>query len=87
MGDSVAPLRLHDLRRAMATALAEARIAESVVDRIQNHAATSSAPSAVARVYQHSELLTQRADALERWADMTTGRSARIIELASRTIE
>lgn len=73
--------RLHDLRRAMATALAGAGIAEGVVDRIQNHAASGSAPSAVARVYQQSDLLPQRAAALDRWADMVLGEESQLIVL------
>ncbi|PWE33427.1 hypothetical protein DDZ14_04290 [Maritimibacter sp. 55A14] len=65
--------RLHDFRRSMATALAAAGVSEGVVDRIQNHAASGSAPSAVARVYQQSDLLPQRAAALDQWADMVIG--------------
>lgn len=70
LGEEVQPWRLHDLRRAMATYLASAGVAEGVVDRIQNHSASSSAPSTVARVYQQSDLLPQRKEALTRWADM-----------------
>lgn len=74
LGDHVAQWRLHDLRRAMATALAHEGVPEGVVDRILNHAATSSAPSSVARVYQQSDLLPQRAAALDLWADMVTAK-------------
>lgn len=80
LGDSVEPWRLHDLRRAMATALAGAGVPEGVVDRIQNHAASGSAPSAVARVYQQSDLLTQRAAALDRWAEMVTSRTSAVVQ-------
>lgn len=66
------PWRIHDLRTAMATALAGAGVPEGVVDRIQNHSASGSAPSAVARVYQQSDLLLQRAAALDRWSEMVT---------------
>ncbi|PRY23157.1 site-specific recombinase XerD [Aliiruegeria haliotis] len=59
---------LHDLRTAFASHCAEAGVSESVVDRVLNHVATGSRVSAVARVYQRSELLPQRAQALERWA-------------------
>ncbi len=72
LGDGFEPWRLHDFRRAMATALAGTGVPEGVVDRIQNHAATGSAPSAVARVYQQSDLLPQRAAALNRWAELVT---------------
>ncbi len=60
--------RFHDLRTAFATAMAEAGEPENVVDRILNHVASGSAPSAVARVYNRAEQLPQRARVLERWA-------------------
>ena len=82
LGEEVPNWRLHDFRRAMATALAEAGYPEGVVDRIQNHSAVGSAPSAVARVYQQSDLLPQRAAALDRWAEMVTLTEARVIQLA-----
>ncbi len=62
--------RLHDLRTAFASALCDAGEPENVVDRVLYHAATGSAPSAVARVYNRSELLPQRARVLDRWAGM-----------------
>jgi integrase len=62
--------RLHDMRTAFASALCEAGESESVVDRILNHSAVGSAPSAVARVYNRAENLPQRAAALDRWASM-----------------
>lgn len=74
--------RLHDIRTAMATALAEAGEPENVVDRILNHSATGSAPSAVARVYNQAEMLPQRAAALDRWAEMVTSESAQMLRLA-----
>ncbi|MCP4192806.1 MAG: tyrosine-type recombinase/integrase [Planctomycetaceae bacterium] len=83
LGDAVAHWRLHDLRRAMATYLAGAGIAEGVVDRIQNHSASGSAPSAVARVYQQADLLPQRAAALDKWADMVTRKNAEVLKLVA----
>ena len=62
--------RLHDLRTAFASALCDEGEPENVVDRVLNHSATGSAPSAVARVYNRAELLTQRARVLDRWAAM-----------------
>lgn len=59
--------RFHDLRTAFATAMAEAGEPETVVDRILNHVASGSAPSAVARVYNRAKQLPQRARVLERW--------------------
>jgi integrase len=49
--------RFHDLRSAFATAMAEAGEPETIVDRVLNHAASGSAPSAVARVYNQSAQL------------------------------
>jgi integrase len=72
LGDDFEHWTIHDLRTAMASALAAAGIPEGVVDRILNHAATASAPSPVARVYQRDSLLPQRAQALERWGQMVT---------------
>lgn len=66
----VADWTFHDFRTAFATHCAEAGVPEAVVDRVLNHAATGSAASAVARVYQRSALLPQRAEALEQWAEM-----------------
>ena len=62
--------RFHDFRTAFATAMAEAGEAEGVVDRILNHSASSSSPSAVARVYNQSQQLKQRAEVLDRWAKL-----------------
>jgi integrase len=72
LGDGFPSWRLHDLRTAMATGLAEVGFSESVVDRILNHVAGGSAPSAVARVYQRGDLLKERARALDAWAAMLT---------------
>ena len=83
LGDDVAPWRIHDLRTALATALAEAGEPEGVVDRILNHSASGSAPSAVARVYQQSDLLPQRARALDHWANVVTRDQADVLQLHS----
>lgn len=81
LGDDFDPWRIHDIRTAMATALAEAGEPEGVVDRILNHAASGSAPSAVARVYNQADMLPQRAHALDRWADMVTHESSKVVRL------
>ena len=81
LDEEVPHWRLHDLRTAMATALAEAGEPEGVVDRILNHSASGSAPSAVARVYQMSDLLPQRARALDLWARMVASGGADVLPL------
>lgn len=84
LGEDFEPWRIHDVRTALATALSEAGETESVVDRILNHVASGSAPSAVARVYNQAEMLPQRARALDRWADIVTGTSKiRLFEVAN----
>ncbi|MEO0667558.1 MAG: tyrosine-type recombinase/integrase [Pseudomonadota bacterium] len=81
LGDDFEHWRIHDLRTAMASALASANIPESVVDRILNHVAQGSAPSAVARVYNQADMLPQRAAALDRWAEMVTGEEAKVVAI------
>lgn len=71
--------RMHDLRRAQATALAEAGVDEGVVDRIQNHVAVGSRASAVAGVYNRAQKLPERAKALNLWTDMVLGQRAHVI--------
>lgn len=63
------PWRLHDLRTAFATAMVEHGVPENVADRVLNHSAVGSAPSAVARVYNRAAMLDQRKAALDLWAD------------------
>ena len=75
------PWILHDLRRAQATALAEAGFDEGVVDRIQNHVASGSRASAVAAVYNKAKKLPERAEALDAWARMVTMDSSNVLTL------
>ena len=82
LGPDFEPWRFHDIRTAMATALADAGEAEAVVDRILNHVASGSAPSAVARVYNQAEQLPQRANAVDRWAAMVTGIQPKILRIS-----
>lgn len=63
----------HDLRTAFATEMASRGELETVVDRILNHAASGSAPSAVARVYNRSQYLPERKRILDDWAAIVTG--------------
>ncbi|WP_299872842.1 integrase family protein [uncultured Sulfitobacter sp.] len=81
LGDKVGPWRIHDIRTAFSTAMADADVPEAVSDRVLNHVAGGSAPSAVSRVYNQAEMLPQRAAALDRWAALVTGESADVIKL------
>lgn len=72
---------LHDLRRSHATELVEAGLPEGVVDRIQNHVAVGSRPSAVSAVYALAKMLPERARAMDIWAELVTGQTGQIVEL------
>lgn len=76
-----APWVLHDLRRSQATALAEAGFDEGVVDRIQNHVAGGSRASGVAAVYNKARKLSERARALDAWADMVCELDGSVVQL------
>lgn len=76
IGADIDHWRLHDLRTAFATIMAEADADEAVVDRILNHVAAGSAPSVTARVYNRAKKLPQRRIVLERWGSMVTGKDA-----------
>lgn len=71
----------HDLRRSQATVLAEAGFSEAIVDRLQNHTAVGSRPSQVAQVYQLADMLTERARAMDFWAELITGETEKAIAL------
>lgn len=81
LGADFEPWRIHDIRTAFATSMAEAGVSEAVADRVLNHSASGSAPSAVARVYNQSELLPQRARALDKWAALVIGESSNVVRL------
>lgn len=76
------PWRFHDFRTAFATAMAESGASEGVVDRVLNHSASASAASAVARVYNHSKQLKQRAAVLDHWSVLVTRHSADVVSIA-----
>lgn len=64
------PWRLHDFRRAFATAASDVlHVAPEVADRCLNHVG-SSTTSTISRVYARNEMFDQRRDALERWAGL-----------------
>lgn len=64
------PWRLHDLRRAFATAACDLLdVDPAVADRCLNHVGASTT-STVARVYGRSELFAQRKEAVTRWAEL-----------------
>jgi integrase len=58
---------LHDLRRTVATGMADLGIAPHVIDKILNH--QSGVLRGVAAIYQRNEFLAERQDALQKWAE------------------
>jgi integrase len=63
----IRPWRLHDLRRTMATRMAdELRILPHVVEAILNH--RSGVVSGVAAIYNRASYRAEKREALERWA-------------------
>ncbi|MFT6675940.1 MAG: integrase [Sulfitobacter sp.] len=81
LGDNFQSWNIHDLRTAFATAMVERGIPENVADRVLNHSAVGSAPSAVARVYNRAGLLEQRARALDLWAQLVTEAQSSVVKL------
>jgi integrase len=59
--------RLHDFRRTMVSAMVDFGIDATTADRCLNHTGAATM-STVQRVYQRSDLLDQRRNAVERWA-------------------
>ena len=86
-GIEVAPWRLHDLRRSVATHMAETlRIPPHVIEAVLNHVSGSKA--GVAGTYNRAAYLDERKAALNAWADYlarVTGaaQSDNVVELAS----
>src|SRR5439155_4448137 len=62
----VATWRLHDLRRTMATRLAELGVPHPVVSKALNHSPRG--VMGVSSIYNRYEYLDERREALERWA-------------------
>lgn len=63
-GGTLAPWRLHDIRRSVATHMVRLGVTETVVGRVLNHAAQG----VTARVYALHSYAPEKRDALDRWA-------------------
>jgi integrase len=63
---TIPPWRLHDLRRTAVTGMAELGIRGDVIELAVNH--QSGARGGIAGVYNRSELMTERRDALAAWS-------------------
>lgn len=69
--------RLHDLRRSVATAMADAGVEVVVADKILNHASSATLPGVVG-IYQRSELWDRRVAAMAKWAELLGGAVAKL---------
>lgn len=77
--------RLHDLRRTGVTVMARLGIGPHVADRVLNH--TEGTIKGVAAVYQRHEFLTERAAALDAWAQHVLGVASGVgIEPTTRNV-
>lgn len=81
--------RLHDLRRTVATGLAELGEQPHVVEAILNHISGSKA--GVAGVYNRASYANEKRKALDLWADhidaLANGRAGNVVSLAKRAGE
>jgi integrase len=68
---NLAPFVLHDLRRTAVSGMVELGVRVDVVELVVNH--TSGVRGGVAGVYNRSELMPERAEALERWSRHVAG--------------
>jgi integrase len=85
-GAPIPPFRLHDLRRTCASGLMRLGVPLPVTERVLNH--VSGSFGGIVGVYQRDALLTERADALERWAAhverIVSGKEAKVVPLGKR---
>jgi integrase len=65
-GEPLPPWRMHDLRRAMASAMARLGVNLPVVEKLLNH--TSGSFAGVAGVYQRHDFADEKRRAMEAWA-------------------
>jgi integrase len=66
-GATVAPWRLHDLRRTVATGMAEIGISPHVVEAVLNH--ISGHKAGVAGIYNRARYATEKRQAMDMWAE------------------
>jgi integrase len=84
-GDAVevAPWRIHDLRRTMASGMARLGVAVAVTEKVLNH--VSGTFAGIVGVYQRHDFLAEKRRALNLWADhvasLTTERESNVVRL------
>lgn len=65
-GVAIAPWRLHDLRRTVATGMATLGVLPHVIEAVLNH--ISGAKAGVAGIYNRATYAREKRDALDLWA-------------------
>jgi integrase len=87
IGAIAAPWRLHDLRRTVATGMADIGIQPHVIEAVLNH--VSGHKSGVAGVYNRSTYEQEKRKALNLWSEHLTGivagRSSKVVPIKGRT--
>jgi integrase len=86
-GKGIAPWRLHDLRRTLATGLGDLGIAPHVVEAILNHVSTvASGKAGVGGIYNRSLYAAEKRSALDLWAQhvkkLATGGPTNVVKIA-----
>jgi integrase len=65
--NGVAPFKLHDIRRSVATGLAELGVQPHIIEAVLNH--VSGHKAGVAGIYNRAKYSGEMREALQRWAD------------------
>ena len=82
------PWRLHDLRRTVATGMAELGISPHIVEAVLNH--VSGAKAGVAGTYNRAVYAAEKKAALERWAEhvegLVSGKTAKVVPFRAEAL-
>lgn len=80
---TIAPWRIHDLRRTVASGMARLGIGVAVAEKVMNH--VSGTFAGIVGVYQRHDFLAEKRHALNLWADhvagLTTARESNVVRL------
>jgi integrase len=81
------PWRLHDIRRTVATRMADLGVQPHVIEAVLNH--VSGHKAGVAGVYNRATYAAEKRHALDLWAEhliaLVEGRASKVISLAARS--
>jgi integrase len=87
LGRALPPWRLHDIRRTVATRLADLGVQPHVVEAVLNH--VSGHKAGVAGVYNRAAYANEKRVALDLWAEhvaaLAVGRATKVVSLAARS--